>query len=95
MNHTTPTMTTYPFAPRLNSDGTARPENDEEFRERVIACLEQLDPRDRGARAERHIWMGKHHVRVDGPYWERSETSGVMQEARGSYVHGNFIATLV
>lgn len=95
MNHTTPTMTTYPFAPRLNADGTARPESDEEFRERVIACLEQLDSRGRGARAERHIWMGKHHVRVDGPYWERSETSGVMQEARGSYVHGNFIATFV
>lgn len=47
------------------------------------------------ARAERHIWMGKHHVRVDGGYWERSETSAVMQEARSSYVHGNFIATLV
>ena len=88
-------MTTYPFAPRLNLDGTARPETDEEFRERVISCLEQLDPRDRNERAERHIWMGRHHVRVDGGYWERSETSGAMQEARSSYVHGNFIATLV
>ena len=87
-------MTTYPFAPRLNLDGTARPETVEKFRERVIASLAQLDPRDHDARADRHIWLGKHHVRV-GPYWERSETSGVMQEARGSYVHGNFIATLV
>ncbi|WP_439606013.1 hypothetical protein [Hydrogenophaga sp.] len=88
-------MTNYPFAPRPNPDGTKRLETDEEFGERVIACLEQLDPMDRRERAKRHIWMGKHHVRVDGPYWERSETSGVMQEARSSYVHGNFIATLV
>ena len=90
-----PTMTKYPFAPRLNPDGTAKPETDEEFHERVIACLEQLDPMDRLERAKRHIWMGKHHVRVDGGYWERSETSAVLQEARSSYVHGNFIATLI
>lgn len=85
---------TYPFAPRTNPDGTKRPETDDEYRERVIACLEQLDPEDRNERAERHIWMGKHHVQV-GAYWERSETSGVMQEARSSFVNGNFIATLV
>ena len=88
-------MATYPFAPRTNPDGTPRQENDEEFRERVIACLEELDPRDREERAERYIWMGKHHVRVDGGYWERSETSAVMQEACNSYGHGNFISTLV
>lgn len=88
-------MTTYPFAPHLNPDVTARLENDDEFRERVIACLEQHDMRDRGARAKRHIWLGEHDVRVAGPYWERSESSGVMEEARSSYVHGNFIATLV
>lgn len=90
-----PTMTKYPFAPRQNPDGTAKPETDEEFRKRVIACLEQLDPTDRIERAERHIWMGKHHVGVNGGYWERSETSAVLQEARSSYLHGNFIATLI
>lgn len=88
-------MTTYPFAPRVNPDGTAKPETDEEFHERVVACLERLDSMERLERAERHIWMGKRHVRVDGGYWERSETSSVMQEARSSYIHGNFIATLV
>jgi len=88
-------MTKYPFAPRVNPDGTAKPETDEEFHERVVACLERLDSMDRLERAERHIWMGKKHVRVDGGYWERSETSSVMQEARSSYIHGNFIATLV
>ncbi|MGR4871853.1 hypothetical protein ACIPRI_23645 [Variovorax sp. LARHSF232] len=87
-------MATYPFAPRTNPDGTPRPETDEEYRERVIACLEHLDPMDRNERAERHVWLGKHHVQV-GAYWERSETTGVMQEARSSYVQGNFIATLV
>lgn len=61
----------------------------------MIACLEQLDPTDRLERAERHIWMGKHHVGVNGGYWERSETSAVLQEARSSYLHGNFVATLI
>lgn len=88
-------MSKYPFAPRCNPDGTPRPETDAEFRERVVACLEQLDQRDRSERAERHVWMGQHHVTVGGPYWERSETSAVMQEARSSFVHGNFISTLV
>jgi|GEM_PF-4329107 len=88
-------MTKYPFAPRRNPDGTAKPETDKEFHERVIACLEQLDAMDRIKRAERHIWMGKHHVGVNGGYWERSETWGVFQEARSSFIHGNFIATLI
>lgn len=88
-------MTKYPFAPNRNPDGTAKPETDEEFHERVLSCLEQLDPMDRLERAERHIWLGKHHVSVNGGYWERSETSAVLQEARSSYVHGNFIATLI
>lgn len=52
-------MTKYPFAPRVNPDGTAKPETDEEFHERVVACLERLDSMDRLERAERHIWMGK------------------------------------
>lgn len=84
-----------PFAPRANPDGTVKPETYEEFRERVLACLEELDTMDRPERAERHIWIGKHHVHVGGGYWERTETSAVMQEARSSYVSGNFIATLV
>lgn len=61
----------------------------------MIACLEQLDSMDRLERAERHIWLGKHHVDVNGGYWERSETLAVLQEARNSYLHGNFIATLI
>lgn len=88
-------MTIYPFAPHRNPDGTARLETNDEFRERVICCLEQLDPRDRPERAERHIWVDRNRVVVNGGYLERSETSGVMEEARSSYIHGNFIATLV
>ncbi|MET4576207.1 hypothetical protein [Ottowia thiooxydans] len=88
-------MAQYPFAPRANEDGTQRLETEAEFRERVIACLEYFDQRDRVERAERHIWLGKHRVSVNGVYWERSETSGVMREACSSYAHGNFIATLV
>jgi hypothetical protein len=88
-------MTTYPFAPRRNPDGTVRLETDEEFRERVVACLEHLDLTNRVDRAERHIWLGKNEVPAGAPYWVRLETSGVMQEARSTYIHGNFIATLV
>lgn len=61
----------------------------------MIACLEQLDSMDRLKRAERHIWIGKHHIVVNGGYWERSETSAVLQEAHSSYIHGNFISTLI
>lgn len=88
-------MTKYPFAPRRNPDGTVKPETAKEFHERVIACLEHLDSTDRPKRAERHIWMGKHHVGINGGYCERSETSAVLQEARSSYIQGNFIATLI
>lgn len=88
-------MTKYPFLSRRSPDGTTKPETDEEFHERVIACLEQLDSKSRLERAERHIWMGEQHVGVNGGYWERSETSAVLQEARSSYLHGNFIATLI
>jgi len=88
-------MTQYPFAPHINHDGTAKPETDGEFQKRVIDCLDHLDTMDRRERAERHIWLGKHQVSVNGLYWERSETIAVMQEARSSYLHGTFIATLV
>ncbi len=88
-------MANYPFGPRLNPDGTSRPETDEEFHERVHACLEHYDQRDRTERAARHIWLGKHQVHADGIYWERSETSEVMDEACSSFIHGNFVATLV
>lgn len=88
-------MTQYPFSPHTNHDGTAKLETDAEFQKRVIDCLERLDALDRRGRAERHIWLGKHQVSVNGLYWERSETIAVMQEARSSYLHGAFIATLV
>lgn len=88
-------MTKYPFAPRRNPHGTVTPETDEAFHERVISSLEQLDAKSRLERAKRHIWVGKHHVRVNGGHWERSETLAVLQEARSSYLHGNFIATLI
>jgi hypothetical protein len=88
-------MPAYPFAPRPNPDGSPGTETEEKFRERVNACLEVLDALNRKERAERHIWLGKHRASVGGPYWERSETSGVMREAVDSYIHGNFISTLV
>lgn len=87
-------MPTYPFAPRVNLDGTSKPETDKEFRDRVLACLEHYDARDRAARADRHIWIGRHHFHP-GIHWGRSETLGVMDEARSSYICGNFISTLV
>ncbi|CAN7142234.1 MULTISPECIES: hypothetical protein [unclassified Variovorax] len=69
-------------------------ETDEEFRERVVASLERNDAVTRPERAERHIWLSQHYVRV-GVYLERTETSRVLEEARTSYIHGNNIATLV
>jgi len=88
-------MTTYPYAPRSNIDGTPKPETDEEFHERVLAFLEVWDASNRLERAGRLIWVDSNLVSVDTGYWDRSETAAAMQEARSSFIQGNFISTLV
>jgi len=87
-------MTTYPFAPRPNSNGSTEEETNEEFRERIVAILEHQDALSRRERAERLDWLGKNEARMPHAYLERTETCVAMQEARSSYVHGNFAATL-
>ncbi|WP_141217890.1 hypothetical protein [Bordetella genomosp. 5] len=86
-------MPKYPFSPRSSPDGTFKPESDEGFRERAIAYLKRKDAGSRSDRANRLRWISEQHINVG--YLGRAETAAIFEEARSSYVHGNFIATLI
>lgn len=67
---------------------------DPAVRAKLIAALEVSDSAQRGARADRIIWMGAHTHRPS-TILGSPETLGALQEAADAYREGHFISVIL